>query len=193
MSKLKVGKEFDEAALDVEWDEREDFTEYDGEQPPRGTILKGKIKRAWYTISSNGNPMLKVIFEAEGNKGELKQYNGLGVWDNITFTPKAAFRYGPFLQLFGFTLKDVKSKIDAEEEDGQGFPVNSIGKWHVGTDDSLCSVVTKRERYDGEIVTRVSKYMPADADSGKAAKNGEAGGKKKKGKKNKGADEDTPF
>lgn len=205
MPKIKLGDEFKTDDLDVEYNEDGGYQEYEGEIPPRGAILAGRVKRVWYTISSNDNPMLKVIWEAEGNKGDSKKFDGLGIFDNVTFTPKAAFRYMPFLKLFGVTLADVKNKMIGGEEDNMGNPVEKIGSWSIDSDRSRCNVLIKREKYDGEIQARVAKYMPFDGKGGKGGKaagaaNGKlpeadaaeaAGGKKKKKKAKSG--KDRPF
>jgi hypothetical protein len=133
-----------------------------------------------------------VIWEAEGNKGDNEQYNGLGIFDNVTFTPKAAFRYMPFLKLFGVSLVDVKTKMIGGLEDNMGNPVEKIGSWTIDSDRSKCNVLVKREKYNDEIQARIGRYMPYDGKGVKASKNGavpeadaEDGGKKKKDKKKK--------
>lgn len=162
MPKLKLSKnDFDVKELDVEWSE-DDFEDYDGEQPPTGTVLRGVIKKIWWTYTqADETPMLKVLWTAKGNKGDLAEYNGLPIWDNIVFSPKAAFRYGPFLQAVGITLNDVYSKtFVADEDDNVGAPVEKIGSLVPG--DADVTVVTKRRKWQGEWQVNVSKYLSAD-------------------------------
>lgn len=166
-TKLKgddLGK-FDIDELDVEWSDS-DYGDYEGEQPPTGTVLRGGIKKMWWTFTSNEDPMIKALWVADGNTGKLAEYNGLTVWDNIVFTPKAAFRYGPFLQVLGLTLKQVKTMLYvADEDDNIGAPIERIAKVAPGTESTECGVVTKRRKYNGEWSVNIAKYIEQpDAD-----------------------------
>jgi hypothetical protein len=168
--RTKLGADFDVDELDVDYDERDDIIEYDGPQPKSRMELPGRIKNMWYTRSSNGNPMFKLVFEAEtaGNR-ELGAYDGCPIWDNIVFTPGAAFRYQPFLTLFGLSLRDIKSRMDLEEDESRlGRKVLSIGTWEPGGDDAMCTVKVKTEMYEEERQVRVARYLPhpAGASSG---------------------------
>lgn len=153
MPRMKWGADFDE--LPEEWDES-DFVEYDGPVPPKNTLLNGEAKKVWAATSKKGNDMLVVLFEASGNTGSKKQYNGWSAFDYITLTPDTAFRYGPFLEVIGATLNDVKAKtLVADEDDNVGTPVKRIG---TAKFPKPCAVITKRERYDDETVAKVGKY-----------------------------------
>ncbi len=165
MVKMRLGAEFDTDELDVDYDERDDIIDYDGPTPKARMELPGRIKNLWYLTSSNGNPMFKVIFEAEtAGHSKLAAYDGCPVWDNITFTPGAAFRYQPFLQLFGLTLRDVKSRMDLEEDETRmGRKVLSIGRWEPGSDEAMCAIKIKTEFYEEERQVRVAKYLPHPA------------------------------
>lgn len=158
--KMKLTKsEFNVDELDVEWEES-DFESYDGELPPTGTILRGNVKKLWWTYTTNEDSMLKVLWVAGGNEGDLEEYNGLPVWENIVFTPKAAFKYGPFLQVMGITLKDVFSKTYvAEEDDNIGAPVEKIATLVPGTDGADCGVIIKRRKYQGEWKVEAQKFI----------------------------------
>lgn len=161
MPKLKVtDDELDVEELeDAEYNEDGDFEDYSGEQPPKGTILRGFIKKMWWTYSQNDNPMLKILFVADGNTGDLEEYNGLPVWENAVLIPSVKFRWQPFLDTFGLTIRDVKTKLYVSaDDDNQGAPIEKIGKWEPG-EDARCRIVTKRERYQGEWNTKVSKWL----------------------------------
>jgi hypothetical protein len=199
----------------AEYEEREDYGSYDGPNPPRGTILKGRIKKMWYKLSdASSNPMLVVIWEAEGNKGDKKVYNGIGIWDRIVFTKKTAFRFKPFCSVFGITVTDVYDRMTGEEDDGMGCPVTKIGKWTIDSAKSGCRVTTKMGKATPEYPSRVeiSKWMPADEDAdadadddtdadsasdAMATLDDDGGGKKgkkdKKGKKAKKGKDGEPF
>lgn len=156
---------FDPEELDVEWSET-DFDTYEGEDPPSGTVLKGHVKKLWWTYASDETPMIKVLWVASGNVGSNAEYNGLPVWDNLVFKPSAAFKYGPFLQATGVTLRDIKTRtIVAEDDDNMGAPIEKIGKFAPG-EDAECGIVTKREKYQGNWSTKVGKFIeqPDDED-----------------------------
>lgn len=154
-------KELEGAEYD---DSREGYTDYSGEIPPKGTVLPGKIKKAWWTFNNSKPParMMIAIWEADENAGE---YEGLPLWDYISFSPQAKWRWQPFLDATGLTLRDFK-KMEVEDEDDEryGTPIISIGDWEVGEDSAAVNVVTKRERYDGDWRAKVDKYLPYDAD-----------------------------
>jgi hypothetical protein len=160
MPRVKLSRdEFDVDALDVEWEESE-FADYEGEIPPTGTMLLARVKKAWWTESSNGNSMIKALVVAEGNEDDLEDFNGLPTWDNITFVPSAAFRYGPFLRAMNLTLQDIQGGLYlAEDDDAVGSPIEKIKKWVPGSDDALVTIVIKRDRYQGEWQSKVSKYV----------------------------------
>jgi hypothetical protein len=162
--KLKVADMagFDPEELDVEWEDS-DFESYDGEQPPTGTILRGYFKKAWWTYTKDDTPMIKVLWVAADNTGKLEEYNGLPIWDQLVFKTSAAFRYGPWLQITGVTLKQIhKNTTLADDDDNVGAPIEKIAKWAPG-EDAEASVITKRVKYQGEWKVEVGKYVDPDA------------------------------
>lgn len=168
MPKLKISDEdLDIAELeDAEYND-DDFATYDGEQPPPGTILSGRVRKAWWGYTqANQDPMIKVIWEAECNTGTKSEFDGLPVWDMIVLKASTKFRWKPFLDVMGLTLSDVKGKLYVEDEDDNvGAPIEKIAKWVPGSDDALCRIVTKREKYEGQWTTKVGKWLdPEDAE-----------------------------
>jgi hypothetical protein len=169
MAKLKWD-DFDDEELDaVEYDPDKDsgFTPYDGPIPPSNTILAGTVKKAWSTKSKAGKPMIKVLWEASGNEGDKKIYNGLPIWDYIVLSKEAVFKWKPFLAAFGLTAADVKGKtiVDTDDTDNANNPsIVKIGnKFKPG--EAKVSVVTKKEKYNGDDQARAGKYMmPVDDD-----------------------------
>ena len=154
---------FNPDKLDVEWEDS-DFESYDGEMPPSGVRLLGYIKKMWWTFTSEDVPMIKALFIADGNTGKTEQYNGLPIWDQITFKESAAFRYGPFLQMAGFTLHDIFNKTYvAEDDDNLGAPIEKIARVVPG-EDMAAEIITKREKYNGEWRVNVGKYVLGEAD-----------------------------
>ena len=163
MVRQKLGLEFDADDLDTDdWTEG-GFEEYEGDDPPKGVKLLGRVTKIWKTESGNGDVMFKSIFVAEGNTGKLAQYNGWTGWDNITFVRTAAFRYQPFLMAFDLTVKDIKNKMDFEEEsERMGQRINEIAGWEPGGKDSWCYIVTKREKFGDEMTTKIKTYEPGE-------------------------------
>jgi hypothetical protein len=173
MPKLKVGDdELNVSELeDAEYGEGGgDFESYSGEQPPKGTMLNGYVKM-WWTYTKNDDPMLKVLFVADGNKGDAAEYDGLPVWENAALTPGVKFRWAPLLNTFGLTIRDVKTKtVVADDDDNVGAPIEKIAGVAFGpdSDQSYCRIVTGREKYNGDWTTRVGRWLewaePEDAD-----------------------------
>lgn len=160
MGKLKLSKsDFDVDELDVEWSES-DYQDYTGKQPPTGTVLRGGIQKMWWTYTANDDPMIKMLWVAAGNTGETAEYNGLPVWDNIVFTPKAAFKYGPFLQVLGLTLKQIQTQLFvADDDDNVGAPIEKIGKVAPSTSATECGIVTKRRKWNDEWQVNIGKLI----------------------------------
>jgi len=168
MVRMKLSRdEFDAKALDVKV-EKSTFKRYRGEIPRNGTILIFRVTRMWWTQSKQGDSQIYLMAFAEGNKGALKQFNGLPVREYLTFIPEAAFRYQNFLQNFGLTTKDIFNRMDVEPEpDSIGDVINSIGPWVVGSDDALCRIALVRDRYDpDELKAKVDRdgWLPLDED-----------------------------
>ncbi len=166
MVRMKLSRdEFDAKALDVKV-EKSTFKRYRGEIPKNGTILIFRVTRMWWTQSKQGDSQIYLMAFAEGNKGALKQFNGLPVREYLTFIPEAAFRYQNFLQNFGLTTKDIFNRMDVEPEpDSIGDVINSIGPWVVGSDDALCRIALVRDRYDpDELKVKVDRdgWLPLD-------------------------------
>ncbi len=161
MAKLRWGSLGDpdfEAMDEQEYEETEDYPEYTGPMPPKNTLLNGVIKKVWATESSKGSAMLKVFFEATGNSGEKKKYDGLPVWDNVVLVPQAKFHWQTFLDALGLTLKVMKAKtVISDEDESAGTPVTQIGKVKF---PAKVSIISGKEKYEGEFQARVTKYVP---------------------------------
>lgn len=183
MAKMRWGNDIDWRGLNEAEYSEDEFEEYDGPLPPANVILSGFVKKIWATESSNGDAMLKVLFEADGNTGDRKVYNGWGGWDNVLLSmPQVKFRWQPFFDAMGFTLADLKNKTVTDGDDNQGDIITRIGR--VKFDGKVpARVKIKRERYEGEPQARIGKWLPAaeDADTEDDFDDAEDG------------DEDDPF
>src|SRR5215472_2387479 len=145
----------------------EQFDSYDGEVPPKDIELVGYVRKMWWTRSQAGDPMLKILWLAAENEGDYEEYNGCPFWLNAALIGAAKFRWAPFLDNFGITLKAVKTQTDvADKDDQNGAPINKIGNWRPGeeNDESWCRIITSRERYNGEWQPRVGEWLPYEDD-----------------------------
>jgi hypothetical protein len=156
--------EFNEKALDVKV-EPSKFKRYTGDVPKTGTVLIHRVTKMWWTQAEDGTSMIKALAVAEQNTGEKKKFNGLPTWEYLVFKPEGAWRYVPFLQCFGITLRDIKSRmVVADEPDNIGDVIESLGGWEVGSDDALCRIVINRKKWEGDWQSRVDRdgWLPFD-------------------------------
>lgn len=145
----------------------QDFDTYDGFIPPSDTILTAYLKSMWWTRTINKDRMFKVLVVAADNKGDLEEYNGLPMWENIAMIPEAKFMWAPLLEQFGFTVRDIKTKLytDDEEHPQFGFPVTKIGTFAPGSDESWCRVITRQgSNQNGDPRAEVKKWLDYEAD-----------------------------
>jgi hypothetical protein len=164
MPRLRIDDELDADDLDGAEYSTGSYQKYEGEQPPVDTYLRGYIKNIWWTYTASEDPMLKVLFVADGNTGDDEDYNGLPVWENMALTKGAKFKWGPFFEHFGLTIRLLKAKtIIAEEDDEKmGSPVTKIGTLLTPGEDSdnaRCAIITTREKYDGKWQTHVGEWL----------------------------------
>jgi hypothetical protein len=168
---VKLRKE-DTADIDVEeLDSLEYSTEqydtYDGEVPPKDIELSGYVKKMWWTRTQNNDPMLKILWVADENDGDYEEYNGCPFWLNYALIGGAKFRWAPFMENYGLTLKQVKNNTDVDDKDDQnGAPINKIGSFRPGeeNDEAWARIITDRERYNGEWKPAIKEWLPWDED-----------------------------
>jgi hypothetical protein len=167
MPKLRDTDDLDVEYLDSVEYSTERYSDYTGEIPPIGLELTGYVKRIWWTRSAKDDPMLKVLWVADGNEGDLEQYNGCPFWLNAALIPSAKFRWDPFLLAYGLTLTEVKTKTYvAKEEDQNGFVIERIGTWKPGADrdEAWCRIITGQEPYNGVPQARADEWIAWDAE-----------------------------
>lgn len=163
-------KELDIKELEAaEYEEGSSYTTYDGELPPKGTQLRAFVKKMWWTYTGNDDPMLKVLVEAGDNEGDLEEYDGLPMWENLALTAGAKFKWAPFLDNFGLTIRDVKTKTIVGEEDdermGGAAPIQKIADFEPGSEDAWCEIITSRERYNGNWQAHVAEWLVLGEDA----------------------------
>lgn len=167
MPKLRIDDdELPDDLDDVEYDrERRDYEKYEGEQPPKDTFLNGYVKNVWWTETNGGDRMLKVLWIADGNTGKTEEYNGLDVWENLALTANAKFKWGPFFEYFGLTIRMLKTQaIIDEDEDNIGAQIKKIGKKFVPGPDCRVAIITSREKYNGKWQTHAAEWVDEEFD-----------------------------
>jgi hypothetical protein len=167
--------DIDVKALEAAEYSTEEFDRYYGETPPVGTELNAYVKRMWWTRSApktggGGNdPMLKILTVAAENEGDLAEYNDCPFWLNVTLTENTKFRWAPFFDNFGLSMRSIKArKVDVEDtEDQNGSPINSIDGFRPGeeNDEAWCRIITDQEPYNGVMQPRVKEWLPWDVDA----------------------------
>ena len=184
MPKLK-----DDDFSDIDFDEMdeaaysdEEFTSYEGNIPQTGTILNFFIKKMWWSRTDptrmtpqdqeefpDGKPMIKVLAEAAGNEGtaddnydDLGEFDGLPVWENLVLTPNVKFRWQPFFDTFGLSIRDIKKIVISQEEDQNGAPIERMAKFQPGSEGSWCRMVVSKGQFNGEPKAEVKKWLPWD-------------------------------
>jgi hypothetical protein len=147
---------------EADYEEGGQYESYDGEQPPVGTELVGFVKRIWWTYSQNNDDMLKILFVADGNEGDEEEFNGCPIWENYSLISTMKFKWAPFLYIFGLTIRDVikKTFVEEEEDGSNGQPIQKIGTWVPGSDESYCRVVTGHHKYNNDWQTDVDTWLP---------------------------------
>jgi hypothetical protein len=152
----------------------EQFDRYEGGIPPI-TILRGYVKKMWWTRSSNNDAMLKVLWVAAENENKLAEYDGLPVWLNAALIGAAKFRWDPFLQWAGISLAAIKArKVDVGKADQNGAPITSIDGFHPGEDhdEAWGMILIGHEPYQGSTNAVAKEWLEwedeLDGDSGEA-------------------------
>ena len=145
----------------------QDFATYDGEIPPKDTILIARLDKMWWTMTAKEDRMLKVLVIADENTGDLEEYNGLPMWENMALVPGAKFKWAPMMEHFGFTVRDIKTKLYVADEDHPQFgaPIERVGTFEPGSDAAWCRVITTREKFDGTWRAHVARWLDYEAEN----------------------------
>jgi hypothetical protein len=143
----------------------EEFDRYDGEVPPIGLTLSGYTKKIWWTRSAKDDAMLKILWVADENEGDLEEYNGCPFWLNASLIGGAKFKWAPWMEVYGFTLRKVlTTTYVSKKEDQNGAPVERIGSWKPGAESEAawCYIVTDQEPYNGVMRPQVKEWIAWD-------------------------------
>jgi hypothetical protein len=172
MPKLKRDEvaDLDVKVLDEQEYTEGDFDTYEGEIPPANTELTGYVSKLWWCRTaekddgSGLDPMIKVLWVAADNEGDLEDFNGLPIWENLVLVPSAKFRWAPFLDVHGITLKAIKTSTYVGEEDDErigGAPIEKIGDFEPGeeSDAAWSRLITKRRFWNDEWRAEAKSWM----------------------------------
>jgi len=104
------------------------LSSYNGPTPPANLLMSGVLHKMFLTRTSDGTPMLKVIYMAVGG-----DYDGYVAWDNITIKSSAAFKWNALCEeVLLIPVADFikhRVKLDPEmKETAAGIEVATIGK-----------------------------------------------------------------
>lgn len=161
MPRLKIDDdELDADELDnAEYEDRQ-FESYSGETPPKDTVLRAYVKSIWWTYTQAEDPMLKLLVIADGNGGDEEEYDGCPFWENLPLTTKAKFKWAPFFQQFGLTMRAVKAKtMIAENDDNMGAPITKLGGVLVPGEEARCGIIVSHERYQGKVTPHIGEWL----------------------------------
>lgn len=137
---------------------------YIGDLPRAKEKMAGVVRRLFLTQTSDGKPMLKVLYETTQPK-----YQGYTAWDNVTLTNESAFKWKPLLAAIGVTPQDFVTKgISADDGKASdiGSPVVSIGGTKIPESGFPVYYGVSYRTYQGESQTDIAGVLPrVSADS----------------------------
>lgn len=131
---------------------------YIGDLPRAKEKMAGVVRRLFLTQTTDGKPMLKVLYETTQTK-----YQGYTAWDNVTLTNESAFKWKPLLAALGVTAQDLVSKgISADDANASdiGSPVVSIAGAKVPDGGFPVFYGVSYRTYQGESQTDVAGVLP---------------------------------
>lgn len=114
-----------------------DFSNVPSREPLEEGVYTLVIAKAEETTSSTGNPMLKVEYDVAGVEGNRK------LWDNYVLIDKCLWKLQELFKALGLDSDGIV-ELDAQELVGQQVQAKVI-----------------QEEYQGDIVNRVKKILPA--------------------------------
>lgn len=90
------------------------FSVYDGELPPKNSLVRVRVKQLKLKINKNNAPMLNCVVEVDMPEGhKLAKYNGCPAWWNGNLTKESAGYVNAFLRsIAGSEIKGKKLIAD---------------------------------------------------------------------------------
>ena len=113
-----------------------DFSSVPSREPLEEGVYHLQIAKVEETISSTGNPMLKVEYDVLGVEGNRK------LWDNYVLIDKCLWKVKELFDALGI---DTSALVEMDVDELVGLEVQA-------------KVI--QETYNGDIMNRVKKVMP---------------------------------
>lgn len=114
-----------------------DFSSVPSREPLEEGVYSLTIAKAEETTSSTGNPMLKIEYDVNDADGNRK------LWDNYVLIDKCLWKLKELFQALGIDTSEI---VEMDVTELVGMQVNA-------------KII--QETYQGEIVNRVKKILPA--------------------------------
>ena len=114
-----------------------DFSSVPSREPLDEGVYDLTIAKIEETTSSTGNPMLKVEYDVNGVEGSRK------LWDNYVLIDKCLWKVKELFDALGIDTSELV-EMDVSERLGMQVKAEVI-----------------QETYNGDIVNRIKKVMPA--------------------------------
>ena len=114
-----------------------DFSNVPSREPLEEGVYTLMIAKAEETVSSSGNPMLKIEYDVVGVDGNRK------LWDNYVLIDKCLWKVQELFKALGIPT-DAIVEMDVQELVGQQVQAKVI-----------------QEEYNGDMQNRVKKILPA--------------------------------
>jgi hypothetical protein len=151
MPKVKWGGDIDADAIE----QAENNQGYNGPLPPSG-VYRFSIKFMQRTMSSNNNPMVKILLLLDGKTDPLKpeheRYHGCPVWEQIPVMKSTAFRIRELCDALNISAVDFMNKTIVDE-DGN---IQKIGSLKIADQDLLVTYKARQEN-DPEYGERLAR------------------------------------
>ncbi len=113
-----------------------DFSSVPSREPLEEGMYNLVVAKVEETISSNGNPMLKVEYDVQGVEGNRK------LWDNYVLISSTMWKVKEFFVALGVDTEEIV-EMDVAELVGAELQAKVI-----------------QELYQGEVVNRIKKVLP---------------------------------
>ena len=115
-----------------------DFSSVPSREPLEEGVYSLTIAKAEEATSSTGNPMLKIEYDVNDVDGNRK------LWDNYVLIDKCLWKLKELFQALGIDTSEI---VEMDVTELVGMQVNA-------------KII--QETYQGEIVNRVKKILPAE-------------------------------
>lgn len=158
--------------------ERGSFSKYEGPTPPPGTY-KVKLDRLWLTTEKNNEsqPVLKAVFQIEGEEGDREVYNGCPIWNQFQIPLSKNDKYFAIrvnslndfltsiskgsLNAAGFSEALNEDRIQYDTPEKLGEPINQIGSLKLPS-ESLFKVKLEHNEWQGNVRPQIH-YIISDS------------------------------